>query len=99
MMRRKWFYPCFGGLKYQKETCFHFTWPLVIVTSYGRIIQRLYYRRILQMNVSRRLGILVFFAVPAIIGGGILYWLFHSYVPVFVYEILLILVAGGFAGK
>ncbi len=51
------------------------------------------------MNVSRRLGILVFFAVPAIIGGGILYGFFHSYVPVFVYEILLILVAGGFAGK
>ena len=51
------------------------------------------------MNVSRRLGILVFFAVPAIIGGGILYGLFHSYVPVFVYEAILILVAGGFASK
>ena len=64
-----------------------------------KIVTRFYYGRILQMNVSRRLGILVFFAVPAIIGGGILYGIFHSYVPVFVYEILLILVAGGFAGK
>ena len=51
------------------------------------------------MNISRRLGILVFFAVPAIIGGGIIYDYFHSYVPVFVYETLLILVAGGIASK
>ena len=51
------------------------------------------------MNISRRLGILVVFAVPAIIGGGIIYYFFGSYVPVFVYEILLILVAGGFASK
>lgn len=51
------------------------------------------------MNISRRLGILVFFAVPAIIGGGIIYDYFHSYVPVFVYETLLILVAGGIVSK
>ena len=51
------------------------------------------------MNTSRRLGILVFFAIPAIIGGGIIYGYFGSYVPVFVYEILLILVAGGIASK
>ena len=51
------------------------------------------------MHISRRLGILVFFAVPAIIGGGILYGVFHNYVPVFVYEAILILVAGGFASK
>lgn len=51
------------------------------------------------MNISRRLGILVIFAVPAIIGGGIIYAIFDNYVPVFVYEILLLLVAGGFASK
>lgn len=51
------------------------------------------------MNISRRLGILVIFAVPAIIGGGIIYDIFGNYVPVFVYEILLLLVAGGFASK
>ncbi|MES0447036.1 MAG: hypothetical protein ABUJ92_10860 [Desulfobacterales bacterium] len=51
------------------------------------------------MNISRRLGILVIFAVPAIIGGGIIYAIFGSYVPVFVYEILLLMVAGGFASK
>ena len=51
------------------------------------------------MNISRILGILVIFAVPAIIGGGIIYAIFGNYVPVFVYEILLLLVAGGFASK
>lgn len=47
------------------------------------------------MDISRRLGTLIVFAVPAIIGGGIVYGIFKNYVPVFVYEALLILVAGG----
>ncbi|MFO7971321.1 MAG: hypothetical protein R6U40_06195 [Desulfobacterales bacterium] len=51
------------------------------------------------MNISRRLGILVVCAVPAVIGGGIVYGVFDSYVPVFVYETLLLFVAGGFASK
>ena len=51
------------------------------------------------MDVSRKLGILVFFAVPAIIGGGIIYALFESYAAVFVYETLLILAAGGVVAK
>lgn len=51
------------------------------------------------MDVSRKMGILVFFAVPAIIGGGIVYAIFHSYIPVFIYEITLIFVAGAFASK
>ncbi len=51
------------------------------------------------MNISRRLGILVVFAVPAIIGGGIVYAMFGSYVPVFVFEAFLLLVAGGIASK
>lgn len=51
------------------------------------------------MNISRRLGTLVVFAVPAIIGGGIVYALFRNYVAVFAYEIILLFVAGGFAGK
>ena len=51
------------------------------------------------MDVSRKLGILVFFGVPAIIGGGIMYALFGSYIPVFIWEILLIFVAGMFVSK
>jgi hypothetical protein len=51
------------------------------------------------MDVSRKLGILVLFAVPAIIGGGIIYALFGSYVPVFIYETLLLFTAGGVVAK
>jgi hypothetical protein len=52
------------------------------------------------MNISRRLGTLVVFAVPAIIGGGIVYALTgQNYVAVFAYEILLLFTAIGFAGK
>jgi hypothetical protein len=51
------------------------------------------------MDVSRKLGILVFFGVPAIIGGGIVYALFHSYISVFIYEVVLLFVAGAFVSK
>jgi hypothetical protein len=51
------------------------------------------------MDISRRLGILVFCGVPAIIGGGIVYALTASYVAVAVYEVLLLFVAGGLASK
>jgi hypothetical protein len=51
------------------------------------------------MDVSRKLGILVLCAVPAIIGGGIIYALFGSYVSVFIYETLLIFAAGGVVAK
>jgi len=44
------------------------------------------------MNVTRKLGILIFTAVPAIVGGGIVYDIFgHSYPAVALYEILLII--------
>ena len=51
------------------------------------------------MSVSRKLGILVFTMVPAIIGGGILYGIFHSYVPVFIYELMLIFGVGAFFSR
>jgi hypothetical protein len=51
------------------------------------------------MDVSRRLGILVFCGVPAIIGGGIIYWLTGSYTPVAIYLALLLLLAGGLVSK
>ena len=51
------------------------------------------------MNTSRKLGILVFCGVPAIVGGGIVYAAFSSYALVFVYEILLLLVVGAFFSK
>ena len=51
------------------------------------------------MDVSRKLGIVVFFGVPAIIGGGIVYAMFHSYIPVFIWEILLVFIAGIFVSR
>ncbi len=52
------------------------------------------------MDISRKLGIVVFCGVPAIIGGGIVYALSGgSYTPVFVYEALLLLTAGAFVSR
>lgn len=52
------------------------------------------------MSISRKLGILIFCGVPAIIGGGIVYALFgHNYVAVAIYEIMLIVAAGAFVSK
>jgi hypothetical protein len=52
------------------------------------------------MSISRKLGTLVVFGVPAIIGGGIVYALTgENYVAVFAYEILLLFAAVGFAAK
>ncbi len=51
------------------------------------------------MDVSRKLGILVFCAVPAIIGGGIVFTIFDGWAPVFIYETLLLFAAGGFIAR
>ena len=51
------------------------------------------------MDVSRKLGILIFCMVPAIIGGGILFHIFHSYTIVGVYEFLLLSAAGAFVSR
>jgi len=51
------------------------------------------------MSVSRKLGILVFFGVPAIIGGGIMYAVFGSYIPVFIWEVLLVFIAGIYVSR
>ena len=51
------------------------------------------------MDVSRKLGILVFFGVPAIIGGGIVYAIFGSYTPMWIYEVILLFLAGAFISK
>ena len=51
------------------------------------------------MDISRKLGILVFCGVPAIVGGGIVYGVAGSFVSVAIYEILLYLVAGAIISK
>ncbi len=52
------------------------------------------------MDIPRKLGILIYTAVPAIIGGGIVFHFFDgSWVPVIIYEILLFLAALGFVSS
>ncbi|MBF0224677.1 MAG: hypothetical protein HQK76_04400 [Desulfobacterales bacterium] len=47
-------------------------------------------------EISKKIGILVFCAAPAIIGGGISYSLFGGYPAVVVFEIILGFFALGF---
>ncbi len=51
------------------------------------------------MDITRKLGIWVFCAVPAIVGGGIVYAIFGSYPPVFIYETLLFFTVLGIISK
>ncbi len=51
------------------------------------------------MDTSRRLAILVFCGVPAIIGGGIIYAIFGSLTPLWIYEALLIITAGALVSR
>jgi hypothetical protein len=51
------------------------------------------------MDIPRRLGILVVFGVPVIVGGGIVYALFGDLKPVLIYQVLLLLVAGALVSR
>ena len=51
------------------------------------------------MSVARKLGILVFCAVPAIIGGGFVYHFTHDYNLMFIYQIILLFFAGAFVAR
>jgi hypothetical protein len=51
------------------------------------------------MDVARRIGILVFFAVPAIIGGGIVYHFTDSLTAIAVYQVILLAAAGAFVSR
>ena len=45
------------------------------------------------MQLARFIGILCVFGVPAIIGGGLVSDLFHSWLAVWFYEILIVCLA------
>jgi zinc transporter ZupT len=51
------------------------------------------------MELSRRLAILVFCGVPAIVGGGIVYHIFGSLTPVWIYQALLLVTAGALVSR
>jgi hypothetical protein len=42
------------------------------------------------MDLARMIAIMVVFGAPAIIGGGLVFDLFHSWVVVWIYEIVLV---------
>ncbi len=46
------------------------------------------------MDTPRKIGTLIFFGVPVIVGGGIVYALFGSMTVLFIYEVILLLLAG-----
>ena len=41
------------------------------------------------MTISSKIGRLIVFGVPAIVGGGLAYFFFDSYTPVVIWEVLL----------
>ena len=95
-----------------KVSSFFFTWPFNIaidcqIKRYIASLEFLINWRLppydntgdKEMNVSRKIGIVVFCMVPAIIGGGIVYAIFNSYMPVFIYELLLLFGAGAFVSR
>ena len=47
----------------------------------------------LNMDLARLIGIIIVFGAPAIIGGGLVFHWFHSWPVVWIYEILLVLLA------
>ncbi len=47
----------------------------------------------LDMDLARFLGILVVFGAPAIVGGGLVMHLLHSWVAVWLFEALLVFTA------
>ena len=52
------------------------------------------------MDIARKLGIMVFSAVPVIVGGGIVYALSgDSYLAVGIYETILLILFGAFISK
>ncbi|MFZ0243374.1 MAG: hypothetical protein WAL90_17170 [Desulfobacterales bacterium] len=51
------------------------------------------------MSIARKLGILVFCGVPAIIGGGIVYAIFNDLTAVFIYQTILLLGVGAYIAR
>ncbi|MGD9329795.1 MAG: hypothetical protein PVJ53_00715 [Desulfobacterales bacterium] len=52
------------------------------------------------MDIGRKIGIMVFSAVPVIVGGGIVYALSgESYLAVGIYQVILLFLFGAFISK
>jgi hypothetical protein len=51
------------------------------------------------MDIPRKLGILIFCAVPAIVGGGIVTHFTESLAAVCIYLVILLVTAGAFISR
>jgi alpha-D-ribose 1-methylphosphonate 5-triphosphate diphosphatase PhnM len=49
--------------------------------------------------ISRQVGTMVLMGVPAIVGGGIIYFIFGNFTALIVYEVLLAFTSLGFISK
>ncbi len=49
--------------------------------------------------ISRKVGTMVLMGVPAIVGGGIVYFIFENFTALIVYEVLLAFTSLGFISK
>ncbi|MCJ7830480.1 MAG: hypothetical protein MUP74_03740 [Desulfobacterales bacterium] len=51
------------------------------------------------MSIARKLGIVVFCGVPDFVGGGFLFGVYGSYVPVVAFETILLLQTGALVNR
>jgi alpha-D-ribose 1-methylphosphonate 5-triphosphate diphosphatase PhnM len=49
--------------------------------------------------ISKKVGTMVLMGVPAIVGGGIMYFIFGNYTAVIIYEVILAFTSLGFISK
>ncbi|MBS3808845.1 MAG: hypothetical protein KGY38_01645 [Desulfobacterales bacterium] len=50
-------------------------------------------------SISRKIGTLVVFGVPLIVGGGIVYYFAQSFPAMYIFEVVLVLAALGFVSR
>lgn len=50
-------------------------------------------------SIGRKIGILVVFGIPVIVGGGIVYHFAQSFPAMYAFEAVLVLVALGFVSR
>tara|TARA_B100000614_G_scaffold257165_1_gene276949 strand:- start:699 stop:875 length:177 start_codon:yes stop_codon:yes gene_type:complete len=56
-------------------------------------------KEVLDMDIPRKLGIMIYTAVPAIVGGGIIFHFFGDWTQVIIYEGLLYMAALGIVSR
>ncbi len=50
-------------------------------------------------TISRKIGTLVVFGIPVIVGGGIIYYFAQNFPAMYIFEVVLLLAALGFVSR